>query len=63
MNSYARRSQFLSVILLILHFPLITNLVLFKGEEAFMAESQTFYLSYALAMEVLQDRGNGKINV
>jgi len=34
-----------------------------KGEEAFMAESQTFYLSYAPALEVLQNRGNGKIYV
>ena len=52
------------VMILILHFPLIiTTLFLFKGEEAFMAESQTFYLSYASAMEVLQNRGNGKIYV
>jgi len=50
--------------ILILHFPLsITNLVLFKGKEALMAESQTFYLSYAPALEVLQNRGNGKIYV
>ena len=28
------------------------------GEKAFMAESQTFYVSYAPAMEVLQQRGN-----
>ena len=28
-----------------------------------MAESQTFYLSYAPALEVLQNRGNGKIYV
>ena len=28
-----------------------------------MAESQTFYLSYAPAMEVLQNRGDGKIYV
>ena len=41
------RDYYLSfmVMILILHFPLIiTHLVLFKGEEAFMAESQTFYL-------------------
>ena len=28
-----------------------------------MAESQTFYLSYAPCLEVLQNRGNGKIYV
>ena len=53
-----------TVMILILHFPLIiTTLVLFQGKEAFMAESQTFYLSYAPCLEVLQNRGNGKIYV